>query len=95
MRAIISTANREGLIELARELKSHDVTIFSTSGTASALSEAGIEAEPISALTRFPEILEGRVKTLHPAVFGGILARRENTTHTQELQDHDIVPIDI
>ncbi len=95
MRAIISTAKRDGLTELARELKSHDITIFSTSGTAGALSEAGIEAEPVSALTRFPEILDGRVKTLHPAIFGGILARRDNITHTQELQDHEIIPIDI
>jgi phosphoribosylaminoimidazolecarboxamide formyltransferase/IMP cyclohydrolase len=95
MRAIISAAKREGLAELARELQAYDVTIFSTSGTANALRAEGIEAEPVSALTRFPEILDGRVKTLHPAIFGGILARRENTTHTQELQDHDIVPIDI
>ena len=95
MRAIISAAKREGLAELARELQAYDVTIFSTSGTANALRAEGIEAEPVSALTRFPEILNGRVKTLHPAIFGGILARRENTTHTQELQDHNIVPIDI
>ena len=95
MRAIISTAKRDGLTELARELQARDVTIFSTSGTASALRAEGIEAEPVSALTRFPEILDGRVKTLHPAIFGGILARRESTTHTQELQDHGIVPIDI
>ena len=90
MRAIISTAKRDGLTELARELKSHDITIFSTSGTAGALSEAGIEAEPVSALTRFPEILDGRVKTLHPAVYGGILARRDNIIHTRELQEHGI-----
>ena len=95
MRAIISAANREGLTELARELQSHDVTIFSTRGTAEALRTAGIEAEPISVLTSFPEILDGRVKTLHPAIFGGILARRENITHMQELHDHDIAPIDI
>src|SRR5260370_14983744 len=95
MRAIISTAKRDGLTELARELKSHDIAIFLKSGRASALSEAGIEAEPVSALTRFPEILDGRVKTLHPAIFGGILARRDDITHTQELQDHEIIPIDI
>src|SRR5437667_8832158 len=95
MRAIITTAKRDGLTELARELTSHDITIFSTSGTASALSEAGIVAEPISALTGFPEILDGRVKTLHPAVYGGILARRDNIIHTRELQEHGIVPIDI
>jgi phosphoribosylaminoimidazolecarboxamide formyltransferase/IMP cyclohydrolase len=95
MRAIITTAKRDGLTELARELTSHDITIFSTSGTASALSEASIVAEPISALTGFPEILDGRVKTLHPSVYGGILARRDNIIHTRELQEHGIVPIDI
>src|SRR6266536_227181 len=95
MRAIISTAKRDGLTELARELQARDVTIFSTSGTASALKVEGIEAEPVSALTRFPEILDGRVKTLHPAIFGGILARRDVTTHMKELQEHEIAPIDI
>src|SRR5437667_11491304 len=95
MQAIISAAKRDGLTELARELQTRDVTIFSTSGTASALRAEGIEAEPVSALTRFPEILDGRVKTLHPAIFGGILARRESAAHTQDLQDHGIVPIDI
>jgi phosphoribosylaminoimidazolecarboxamide formyltransferase/IMP cyclohydrolase len=74
---------------------SHNVTIFSTSGTASALRGAGIEAEAVATLTKFPEILGGRIKTLHPAIFGGILARRDNTAHAQELQDHGIVPIDI
>ncbi|HEX9131668.1 MAG TPA: bifunctional phosphoribosylaminoimidazolecarboxamide formyltransferase/IMP cyclohydrolase [Ktedonobacteraceae bacterium] len=95
MRAIISTANREGITELARELLSHHVTIFSTSGTSKALRAVGIEAESVAALTKFPEILDGRVKTLHPAIFGGILARRDNDTHMQELHDHDIPPIDI
>src|SRR2546428_6050420 len=95
MQAIISAAKRDGLTELARELQAHDVTIFSTSGTASALKAEGIEAEPVSALTRFPEILDGRVKTLHPAILGGILARRDSTAHSQDLQDHGIVPIDI
>src|SRR2546426_7102252 len=95
MRAIISTANREGIAELARELQSHQVTIFSTSGTTKALRAVGFEAESVATLTKFPEILDGRVKTLHPAIFGGILARRDNDTHLQELHDHDIPPIDI
>ena len=95
MQAIISTAKRDGLTELARELQARDVTIFSTSGTASALKAEGIESAHISALTRFPEILDGRVKTIHPAIFGGILARRDNSAHTKDLQDHGIVPIDI
>jgi phosphoribosylaminoimidazolecarboxamide formyltransferase / IMP cyclohydrolase len=95
MRAIISVANRDGLIELAHELQSHGVTIFSTSGTLSALQAEGVEAASISKLTNFPEILDGRVKTLHPAILGGILARRDLARHEAELQSHDISPIDI
>src|SRR6266480_2573059 len=95
MQAIISTAKREGLTELARELQARNVTIFSTSGTASALKAEGIDAESVSALTGFPEILDGRVKTLHPTIFAGILARRDSTPHTHDLQDQGIVPIDI
>ena len=95
MRAIISAANRESLTELARELQSHHVTVYSTSGTARALRAAGIEAESISTITEFPEILDGRVKTLHPAIFGGILARRDSAAHIDELQQYNITPIDI
>src|SRR5260370_34657477 len=95
MRAIISVANRDGLTELARALQSQNVTIFSTSGTANALSTAGIEVELVSTLTGFPEILEGRVKTLHPAIFAGILAQRESDANLQELQEHGMVLIDI
>src|SRR5260370_22421492 len=95
MRAIISVANRDGLTELARALQSQNVTIFSTSGTANALSTAGIEVELVSTLTGFPEILEGRVKTLHPAIFAGILAQRQSDAHFQELQYHGMAPIDI
>src|SRR6266568_1795593 len=95
MRAIISVANRDGLTDLARELHSHDVTIFSTSGTLSALQAEGLEAASISKLTNFPEILDGRVKTLHPAILGGILARRDVARHEEELQAHGISPIDI
>src|SRR5258708_5115776 len=95
MRAIISVANREGLAELARALQSQNTSIFSTTGTAGALKAKGIEVEPVSALTGFPEILDGRVKTLHPAIFAGILARREIEAHLDDLQEHDIAPIDI
>lgn len=95
MRAIMSVANREGIVALGRELQTHDVNLFSTSGTASVLKEAGVKAQAISALTGFPEILDGRVKTLHPAIFGGILARRGSETHMRELREHDIAPIDI
>ena len=95
MRAIISVANRDGLTELARQLQAHNVEIFSTSGTSSALKQAEISAEPVSSLTNFPEILDGRVKTLHPAIFGGILARRNTPEHLHELRTHNIEPIDI
>src|SRR2546430_1554089 len=94
MRAIISVANREGLAELARDLQAHDVAIFSTSGTLNALENEGVQAESVSALTHFPEILGGRVKTLHPAILGGILARRDLPAHEEELRVHTIAPID-
>ncbi len=95
MRAIISVDNRAGLAELGRALQARNVNIFSTTGTANALREAGVAAQPISALTNFPEILGGRVKTLHPAVFGGILARRDNENHLRELREHDLELIDV
>ena len=95
MRAIISVAAREGLVELARELQARGVTIFSTSGTVNALKASGISVQSVSELTSFPEILGGRVKTLHPAIYGGILARRDMAGHLEELQAHNIIPIDM
>src|SRR5579875_814194 len=95
MRAIISVADREGLADLARELRTHNVAIFSTGGTRKALQKEGIQAESVSELTNFPEILDGRVKTLHPAILGGILARRDLPRHEDELKVHGIAPIDI
>src|SRR5438105_7940828 len=95
MRAIISVATHEGLAELARELQVRDVTIFSTWGTVSALKASGISVRSVNELTSFPEILGGRVKTLHPAIYGGILARRDMTGHLAELQEHNITPIDM
>src|SRR5437870_6407850 len=95
MRAIISAAKRDGLPELARDLQKHGIHIFSTSGTLDYLKTAGIEAESVSTLTQFPEILGGRVKTLHPAILGGILARRDLPEHINELQAQHFAPIDI
>src|SRR2546429_422751 len=95
MRAIISAANRDGLPELARDQQKHGIHIFSTSGTLDYLKTEGIHAESVSTLTQFPEILGGRVKTLHPAILGGILARRDLPEHVDELQTHAIVPIDV
>lgn len=95
MRAIISVDNKNGLPELARELLAHNVTIFSTSRTGNTLRAEGLATESVSNLIQFPEILGGRVKTLHPAIYGGILARRDIPEHLAELQEHDITPIDI
>lgn len=95
MQAILSTANYEGIVELARELQTHSVKIFATGGTKKTLQAGGILADPVSALTGFPEILDGRVKTLHPAIFGGILALRDNADHLAELQEHGLAPIEV
>src|SRR6266536_2954696 len=95
MRAIISVANRDGVVELARELQSYHSELFSTSGTLAALQAEGIPAQSVSELTHFPEILSGRVKTLHPAILGGVLARRDLPEHEEELQVHDIGLIDV
>lgn len=95
MKAIISVANRTGLAELAHELQSHDVSIYSTSGTLNTIRTAGFEAESVTALTNFPEILDGRVKTLHPAILGGILARRDMPAHIDQMQEHGIPQIDL
>src|SRR5579871_563096 len=95
MRAIISVHDREGLGELGQALQARGVEIFATTGTAGALRAGGVDVRSISEVTNFPEILGGRVKTLHPAVFGGILARREDEGHMRELQEHDLQPIDI
>ncbi len=95
MRAILSTANSTGVVELARELQTHHIQLFATGGTRKTLQEGGIEAEAVSSLTGFPEILDGRVKTLHPAIFGGILARRDTPGHLNQLKEHGLEPIDI
>ncbi len=95
MQAIFSTANYNGIVELASELQKHNVTIFATGGTRQTLKEGGIETEAVSTLTGFPEILDGRVKTLHPAIFGGILALRDKPDHIQQLEEHGLAPIDI
>lgn len=93
-RAIISVSNKEGIVELARGLLELGWEIVSTGGTAQALRAAGIQVTYISDVTGFPEILDGRVKTLHPKVHGGILARR-TPEHLTELEAQGIIPIDL
>ncbi len=94
-RALISVSDKSGLKELAAYLKALNVEIISTGGTAKLLQESGCEVIEISDHTHFPEMMDGRVKTLHPKVHGGLLARRDNKNHTDAMQQHDIAPIDL
>ena len=95
MRAVISVSDKTGLGPFARALAEQGVDIYSTGGTKKAIAEAGAPVKSISELTGFPEILDGRVKTLHPAVHGGILARRDVPDHMRQLEFHGIGLIDM
>jgi phosphoribosylaminoimidazolecarboxamide formyltransferase/IMP cyclohydrolase len=95
MRTIISVSDKSGVADFARGLKELGIEIFSTGGTKKSLEAAGVKIHSISELTGFPEILDGRVKTLHPAVHGGILARRDLPQHLSELTQNRIEPIDM
>jgi phosphoribosylaminoimidazolecarboxamide formyltransferase / IMP cyclohydrolase len=94
-RAILSVTDKSGLVEFARQLSGLGVELISTGGTAKQLRESGIPVKDISELTGFPEMLDGRVKTLHPKVHGGILHRRENPAHRTAVAEHGILPIDM
>lgn len=94
-KALISVSDKRGLIELARELTRFHVEIISTGGTYRALKEADIEVRQVSDVTGFPEMMEGRVKTLHPKIHAGILADRRNPRHTEDLKREGIAPIDL
>jgi phosphoribosylaminoimidazolecarboxamide formyltransferase/IMP cyclohydrolase len=95
VRAIISVSDKSGVVDFARGLKELGIEIFSTGGTKKSLEAAGVKIRSISELTGFPEILDGRVKTLHPAVHGGILARRNLPQHLSQLSQHHIELIDM
>src|SRR4051812_11345733 len=94
-RALVSVSDKSGLVEFARALGGFGVEILSTGGTAKALRDAGVEVRDVSDVTGFPEMLDGRVKTLHPRIHGGILAVRDNPEHTRALEEHGIEPIDM
>lgn len=94
-RALISVSDKTGITDFARALGRFDVEIISTGGTARTLRDAGIAVRDISELTGFPEMMDGRVKTLHPRVHGGLLAIRDNPEHVAALQQHGIQPIDL
>ena len=93
--ALLSVSNKEGIIDFAKSLVDLGYDIISTGGTFRALQEAGIEVTPVSDVTQFEEIMNGRVKTLHPKIHGGILADRHNDEHVQAMDKHHITPIDI
>src|SRR6185436_14126025 len=94
-RALLSVSDKTGLVPFAQALAARGWELVSTGGTARALEEARVPVTGISAVTGFPEIMDGRVKTLHPAVHGGILARRGRTDDMETLGQHRIAPIDI
>src|SRR3954468_21962777 len=94
-RALISLSDKSGLEQLAAGLARHGVEIVSTGGTAARLREFGASSRDISELTGFPEMMDGRVKTLHPKVHAGLLRVRDNPEHGATMEAHDIAPIDL
>jgi phosphoribosylaminoimidazolecarboxamide formyltransferase/IMP cyclohydrolase len=94
-RALLSVSDKSGLIEFARALAGHGIELVSTGGTAKAIAAAGLKVRDVSELTSFPEMMDGRVKTLHPKVHGGLLAIRNNAEHAQSMKTHGIAPIDL
>jgi len=94
-RAIVSVTDKKGIVEFARSLTTFGIEILSTGGTAKALREGGLDVVDISTYTGFPEMLDGRVKTLHPKVHGGILGMRDNPDHEEMMKKHEIKNIDL
>jgi phosphoribosylaminoimidazolecarboxamide formyltransferase/IMP cyclohydrolase len=94
-RALLSVSDKSGLIEFARALSGYGIDLVSTGGTAKAIAAAGLKVTDVSELTGFPEMMDGRVKTLHPRVHGGLLAIRDNAEHKQAMKSHGIAPIDL
>ena len=94
-RALISVSDKTGIVEFAKSLQNFGVEIISTGGTARTLRENGIEVKDVSDETGFPEMMDGRVKTLHPKIHGAFLALRDNEEHQKAMKAHDIKPIDL
>jgi len=93
--ALISVSEKKGVVDFAKKLSAMDVKIISTGGTAKVLTEAGINVVGIESVTGFPEMMDGRVKTLHPKIHGGLLGLRDKPEHTDAMKQHDIEPIDL
>src|ERR1043166_9155630 len=94
-RALVSVSDKTGIVDLARELKNFGVEIISTGGTAKTLREAGLEVTDVSQVTGFPEMMDGRIKTLHPKIHGALLALRDKEQHVAAMHEHGIEPIDM
>lgn len=94
-RALLSVSDKTGLVDLARRLHGWSIEILSTGGTAKALKENGIPLTLVSEYTQSPEMLDGRVKTLHPKIHAGLLSKRDNPEHMQQLAENDCLPIDL
>src|SRR5262249_46495288 len=94
-RALVSVSDKAGLVDFARALAGHGVELISTGGTRKALADAGLKVTDVSEVTGFPEMMDGRVKTLHPKVHGGLLAIRDNKEHAAAMAAHGIRPIDL
>jgi len=94
-RALLSVSDKSGLAEFARQLAGYGIELISTGGTAKALQDAGLKVIDVAALTGFPEMMDGRVKTLHPKVHGGLLGIRDNKEHAGAMETHGIKPIDL
>ena len=94
-RALISVSDKTGLLDLARALAGYGVELISTGGTSGMLRAAGLAVRDVAEVTGFPEMMDGRVKTLHPKVHGGLLARRDNAEHLESMEAHGIAPIDL
>ncbi len=94
-RALISLTDKSGIEDFARELEKLGIEILSTGGTAKKMRESGIKVKDVAEFTGFPEMLDGRVKTLHPKVHGGILAQKHNPDHVKQMEQHGLQPIDI
>src|SRR5947208_11030574 len=94
-RALISVSEKTGIVEFARELRRFGVEIISTGGTAKTLRDAGLEVRDVSDVTGFPEMMDGRIKTLHPKIHGALLSVRDNPEHQAAMREHDIEPIDM
>lgn len=94
-RALISVSDKDGIVDFSTALAEKNIELVSTGGTAETLSKAGLTVRDVSELTGYPDMMDGRVKTLHPGVHGGLLAIRDNETHQAAMTEHNIQPIDM